>query len=31
MVGVIVLIGIYPAVLADVIEMGVQPIAASLA
>jgi len=31
MVGVILLIGIYPAVLADVIEMGVQPIAASLA
>jgi len=31
MVGVIVLIGIYPAILADVIEMGVQPIAASLA
>jgi NADH-quinone oxidoreductase subunit M len=31
MVGVIVLIGIYPAVVADVIEMGVQPIAASLA
>ena len=31
MVGVIVLIGIYPAVLADVIEKGVQPIAASLA
>jgi NADH-quinone oxidoreductase subunit M len=31
MVGVIVLVGIYPAVLADVIEMGVQPIAASLA
>ncbi len=31
MVGVILLVGIYPAVLADVIEKGVQPIAASLA
>jgi NADH-quinone oxidoreductase subunit M len=31
MVGVILLVGIYPAVVADVIEMGVEPIAASLA
>ena len=31
MVGVILLVGIYPAVVADVIEKGVQPIAAGLA
>jgi len=30
MVGVILLVGIYPAVVADVIEKGVQPIAAGL-